>query len=64
VLILHSESEVLAGDSIRLARKLEQGGTQVTRRGWPGKPHVFPLFKTVPGAGAALREIAGFARPG
>ncbi len=61
-LILYSESEVLEGDSTRLAQKLRGGGTLVTARGWNGKPHVFPLFKTLPAAGAALKEIAKFVK--
>jgi acetyl esterase/lipase len=62
VLILFSESEVLEGDATRLAQKLLAGGTAVKARGWKGKPHVFPLFKTLPGAGAALKEIANFVK--
>lgn len=60
VLILHSASEVLAGDAERLEKRLAKTGTQVERRAWPGKPHVFPLFKAVPGAGKAVKLMGHF----
>ena len=61
-LLIYSGSEVLRDDSIRLAENLRLGGTRVVASAYPGKPHVFPLFKAVPGAGRAVREIGAFAR--
>ncbi len=60
-LLIYSTTEILAADSVRLALKLRAGGTAVTEWSAAGKPHVFPLFKTVPGAGAALAAITAFA---
>jgi acetyl esterase/lipase len=62
VLLIYSESEVLRDDSKRLAQNLRLGGTQVTEHSVPGKPHVFPLFKAVPGAGGAVRTMGAFIR--
>ena len=59
-LLIYSASEVLRDDAVRLAENLRLGGTQVREAVFAGKPHVFPVFRTVPGAGKALREIADF----
>jgi len=60
-LLIYSDSEVLRDDSTRLAENLRLGGTAVTERAYRGKPHVFPLFWSVPGAGRAVRDIKDFA---
>src|ERR1700733_15166922 len=60
VLLVYSTTEVLSSDSIRLALKLRGGGTQVTEVAVEGKPHVFPLFKIVPGAGKAVKAMGEF----
>ena len=60
VLLIYSGSEVLRDDSTRLAENLRLGGTSVVTSAYRGKPHVFPLFKAVPGAGRALKEIGSF----
>jgi monoterpene epsilon-lactone hydrolase len=60
VLLIYSTSEVLRDDSTRLAANLRLGGTQVTELPVAGKPHVFPLFKAVPGAGHAIKHIGEF----
>jgi acetyl esterase/lipase len=59
-MLVYSATEVLRDDATRLADNLRLGGTPVTESVYPGKPHVFPLFWAVPGAGAALREMADF----
>jgi acetyl esterase/lipase len=59
-LLIYSDSEVLRDDSTRLAENLRLGGTAVTERAYRGKPHVFPLFWSVPGAGRAVRDIEEF----
>jgi monoterpene epsilon-lactone hydrolase len=60
VLLIYSGSEVLRDDSTRLAENLRLGGTQVQAHAYAGTPHVFPLFRTVPAAGKALKNIAQF----
>jgi acetyl esterase/lipase len=60
VLLIYSTSEVLRDDSVRLAENLRRGGTAVSESAYAGKPHVFPLFRTMPGAGKAVREMAAF----
>jgi acetyl esterase/lipase len=61
VMVVYSESEVLRDDSTRLVKKLKLGGTDVTAMAVPGVPHVFPLFKTVPGGKRVLKRISAFA---
>jgi acetyl esterase/lipase len=60
VLLVYSTSEVLRDDSTRLAANLRLGGTTVTEHTAAGKPHVFPLFRAVPGAARAVREMGAF----
>jgi acetyl esterase/lipase len=62
ILLIYSESEVLRDDSTRLAENLRRGGTDVRASAFRGKPHVFPLFRLVPGAGRALKEIRNFTK--
>jgi len=61
-LLIYSTTEVLRDDATRLAANLRLGGTHVTDSPYAGKPHVFPLFKAVPGAGRAVREIGAFVK--
>jgi acetyl esterase/lipase len=61
-LLIYSDSEVLRDDSKRLEENLSRGGTVVRAVAFRGKPHVFPLFRIVPGAGRALKVIRGFTK--
>lgn len=60
VLLIYSLTEVLRDDATRLATQLRRGGTEVTEVPFRGMPHVFPLFRILPAARRALREIAKF----
>jgi monoterpene epsilon-lactone hydrolase len=62
VLLIYSTSEVLRDDATRLAANLRLGGTQVTEHKVAGKPHVFPLFKAVPGARRAVQLMGEFVK--
>lgn len=59
-LVIYSETEVLRDDATRLVANLRASGSPVRVFSLPGKPHIFPALKTVPGAGRALREIRDF----
>ena len=60
VLLIYSTSEVLRDDSTRLAAQLRRGGTEVVEMPFHGMPHVFPLFRILPAAGRALKEVGKF----
>lgn len=60
VLVIYSASEVLKDDSTRLIATLRPAGSVVEALEMPGKPHVFPLLRTVPGAGLAMRRMREF----
>jgi epsilon-lactone hydrolase len=60
VLLIYSESEVLRDDSTRLAAQLRARGTRVVAAAFKGAPHVFPLFRILPSAGKAMKEIGAF----
>lgn len=61
VLIQVGSTEILLDDSIRMARRLEETGTDVTLGIWPSVPHVWQLLHGwIPEAGAALDNAAGF----
>jgi epsilon-lactone hydrolase len=60
VLLIYSLAEVLRDDATRLAAQLRRGGTHVVEVPFKAMPHVFPLFRILPAAGRALREIGKF----
>ncbi len=60
VLLIYSLAEVLRDDATRLAAQLRGHGTQVVEVPVRGMPHVFPLFRILPAARRALREIGKF----
>jgi acetyl esterase/lipase len=60
VLLIYSLAEVLRDDAIRVAAQLRRGGTRVVEAPFKGMPHVFPLFRVLPAARRALREIGKF----
>ncbi|HTZ69620.1 MAG TPA: alpha/beta hydrolase, partial [Acetobacteraceae bacterium] len=59
-MLVYSTAEILTADAARFAAKLRNTGTPLTELAAPGKPHVYPLFRMVPGAAAALRTVADF----
>ena len=59
VLIQHSETEILADDSLRMAARLRDFGAEVMVQSWPRAPHVWQLFDGyIPEARAALSDAA------
>lgn len=61
-LLIHvGDREILLDDSIRLARRAEEAGVEVTLRVWPGLFHVFPIFPSIlPEARIAVDEMVSF----
>jgi acetyl esterase/lipase len=64
VLLIYSLAEVLRDDSTRLAAQLRAAGTEVVEAAYRGMPHVFPLFRILPAARRALREVEAFTGSG
>lgn len=61
VFLQFSNSEILRDDSLRMAAKLQAGGTWVEIDAWENTPHVWVLFDGVlPEARQALRRLAAF----
>ncbi len=57
------DTEVLLGDSTRVAEKARAAGVSVDLEIWPKMPHVFQIFAPfVPEANQALEQAAGFVR--
>jgi acetyl esterase/lipase len=60
-LLLAGTQEVLAGDSVRMADHLRDGGVPVRLEMWPGMPHDFPLIaEEIMEADLALRHVRTF----
>lgn len=63
VLIQHSMAEILCDDSLRMAERLRDFGTDVTVQSWPDTPHVWHFFDgRIPEAREALEDAAAAAR--
>ena len=61
VLLQVSESEILRDDTLRLADRLHEAGTDVVVETWPDAPHVWQMLDGwVPEAREALRHVAAF----
>ena len=61
VMIHHSQSEILADDSRRMAARLESLGARVQLVALPDVPHAWPVFDGwIPEARATLQQAAGF----
>ena len=61
VLLQVSETEILRDDTMRLADRLREAGTDVTVETWPDAPHVWQMLDGwVPEAREALRHVAAF----
>jgi len=56
-----SQSEILRDDTLRMAKRLQGYGAEVTVQMLPERPHVWQLFdRLLPEAGQALRETGAF----
>jgi epsilon-lactone hydrolase len=61
ILLFASTIEMLRDDSTRLAEKLKHSGVDTTLVLAADMPHVWPVFPTIPEAGAALDTMFSFA---
>lgn len=60
-LLIHaSSSEVLRGDSLRVARKARAHGVDVELQIWDALPHAWHVFPQLPESRAALNQVAEF----
>jgi monoterpene epsilon-lactone hydrolase len=57
---LVGSTEVLIDDSLHVAESCRAAGVEVSVQVWHQMPHVFPLYRFLPEAQLALRDIADF----
>ncbi len=63
IYLLASDNEVLLDDTVLLARRLREAGTESKFEVWPLLPHAFPLFEAVfPEVRQARKDIVEFIR--